>query len=196
MRHLIGVILAIAAAAAVFFAASWAWLKMGQPLGATSLIHHRGLVEGFAVLAGVGLLAGLLIALPWVSPLAAGLPGLALLGWTALYLVSTQRALRYVPLRGRPYGHGFTLLLETGLLALVGAVMIVPLCVPSRWRRRRRLAGAAVNPEGSFPGLQGTQPMAGSHGLMSDWIQTRPQPQIDADTPTRSQPPWGPAEYG
>jgi hypothetical protein len=55
---------------------------------------------------------------------------------------------------------------------------------------------AAVNTEGTFPGLQGTQPMADSHSLMSDWVQTRPQQKIDADAPTRSQPPWGPAEYG
>ena len=195
MRHLIGVILAIAIAAAIFFAASWAWLKVRAPLGATSLVHHRGVVEGFAVLAAVGLLAGLLIAVPWISPLASGLPGLAMLGWTALYLYSVPRAMRYIPLRTHPYGTGFAALLETGLLALAGAAMIVPLFVPSRWRRRR-VAAPVVSPEGNFPGLQATQTMADNHGLMSDWVQTRPQQRIDPDGPTRSQPPWGPAEYG
>jgi hypothetical protein len=194
MRHLVGVILAAGVAAAIFFAASWAWLKMGQPLGATSLVHHRDIVEGLAVLAGVGLVAGLAIAVPWVSPLAAGLPGLAMLGWTALYVFSTQRALHYIPLRTRPYGEGFTLLLESGLLALAGAAMVIPLFVPSRWRRRRRLA--VMSPQGNFPGLQGTQPLTDNRGLASDWIDTRPQQRIDPDAPTRSQPPWGPAEMG
>ena len=51
------------------------------------------------MLAAVGLLAGLLMAVPWISPLAAGLPGLALLGLTALYLFSVPRAMRYIPLQ-------------------------------------------------------------------------------------------------
>jgi hypothetical protein len=196
MRHLIGVILAAAAAAAIFFAASWAWLKVRPPLGATSLIHHRGVIEAFAVLAAVGLLAGLLMVVPWISPLAAGLPGLALLGWTALYLFSVPRALRYIPLRTHPYGAGFVALLETGLLAVAGAAMIIPLFVPSRWRRRRARAvmNTVVNTGGNFPGLQATQTVADNHGLMSDWVQTRPQQRIDPDAPLRSQPPWGPAE--
>jgi len=108
------------------------------------------------------------------------------------------RAMRYIPLRAHPYGAGFAALLETGLLALAGAAMVVPLFVPSRWRRRRPAAmvSPAMNPEGNFPGLQATQTMTGNHGLMSDWVQTRPQQRIDPDGPMRSQPPWGPAEYG
>jgi hypothetical protein len=41
-----------------------------------------------------------------ISPLAAGLPGL-LLGWTALYVVSTRHALGLIPLRSHVYGTGF-----------------------------------------------------------------------------------------
>ena len=37
---------------------------------------------------------------------------------------------------GTGYAAGFTTLLASGVLALIGAVMIVPLFVPSRWRRR------------------------------------------------------------
>jgi hypothetical protein len=196
MRHLVGVILAAVLAAAVFFAASWAWLKIQPaPLGATSLIHHhRVILEAIGALAGVGLLAGLLMALPWVSPLASGLPGLALLGWTALYLFDVPRALNDIPLRSHPYGAGFSTLLQHGLLGLAGAAMIVPLFVPSRWRRRRA-AVALASPEGSFPGLQATQTMATDSGVMSDWAETRPQQRIDPNGPPPSQAPWGPAEY-
>ena len=52
----------------------------------------------------MGLLAGLLIAVPRISPLAAGLPGLALLAWTGLYLFSVRRAVQYIPLKTHPYG--------------------------------------------------------------------------------------------
>jgi hypothetical protein len=89
----------------------------------------------FAV-AGVGVLLGILLAVPGISPLAAGLPGIAALGWTAAFAVSPRRAAGLIPLQGHSYAAGFGSLLTTGMLALAGAVMIVPLCIPSRWRRR------------------------------------------------------------
>ena len=79
---------------------------------------------------GVGLLAGLLIAVPRISPLAAGLPGLALLAWTGLYLSSVRHAVQYIPLTTRPYGAGFEALLFDGVLALAGVVLVIPLFVP------------------------------------------------------------------
>ena len=99
MRHLIGVALAIVMAAAIFFAASWGYLKLLSgsakgtlPAGSGSLIHDHAVLEGFGVLLAVGLLAGILMVVPMISPLAAGLPGLALLAWTGLYLFSVRRA--------------------------------------------------------------------------------------------------------
>jgi hypothetical protein len=71
-----------------------------------------------------------------VSPLATGLPGLVLLGWTALLAVSSQRALAWIPLQGHPFGAGFRVLLLNGTLALLGMAMIVPMCLPSRWASR------------------------------------------------------------
>ena len=141
MRHLMGVALAIVMAAALFFAGSWGYLKLlASPAKARcraasgSVIHDHAVLEGFGALLVVGLLAGILIVLPMISPLAAGLPGLALLAWTGLYLSSVQRAVQYVPLKSRLYGAGFKALLFDGVLALAGLVMIIPLFVPSRWR--------------------------------------------------------------
>ncbi|HEX3308190.1 MAG TPA: hypothetical protein VHS32_18235, partial [Streptosporangiaceae bacterium] len=119
MRHLVGLMLAIVMAAAVFFAASWGYLKLlivpagvGRlPAGGGSLLHNHAVLEGFGAMLGVGLLAGLLIAVPRISPLAAGLPGLALLAWTGLYLFSVRHAVQYIPLKSRPYGIGFEALL-------------------------------------------------------------------------------------
>jgi hypothetical protein len=70
-----------------------------------------------------------------VSPLAPGLPGLVLLAWSAQLAVSEHRALRWIPLPGHAFGAGFRALLVSGVLALLGAAMIIPLFLPARWRR-------------------------------------------------------------
>ncbi len=75
-------------------------------------------------------------AVPRISPLGAGLPGILLLGWSALFLISTSRATRLIPMQGHSFAAGFASLLVTGVLALAGATMVIPLFVPSRWRRR------------------------------------------------------------
>ncbi|MGH3181118.1 MAG: hypothetical protein ACRDOE_04305, partial [Streptosporangiaceae bacterium] len=214
----VGVLLAIVLAAAVFFAASWGYLKLligpaglaALPGGGGSLLHDHAVLEGFGVLLGVGLITGLLIAAPRISPLAAGLPGLALLAWTGLYLFSVRRAVQYIPLKTRPYGTGFEAMLFDGVLALAGLVMIIPLFIPSRWRVRRVVtepasyAGSTATPASyagstaTFPDLQATQTMPADGGLLSDWTQTRPQPQADPNhpgAPSSPQAPWGPAEY-
>ena len=201
MRHLLGVVLAIVLAAAIFFAASWGYLKLligparlgVLPAGGGSLLHDRAVLEGFGALLAVGLVAGILIAVPRISPLASGLPGLVLLAWTGLYLFSVRRAVRYIPFKTRAYGTGFEAMLFDGVLALAGLVMIIPLFVPSRWRRGR--VAASPRPVVGYPDLESTQTMHGNSGLLSDWTQTTPQPQVDPGGPGRSQAPWGPAGY-
>jgi hypothetical protein len=74
---------------------------------------------------------------PRVSPLAAGLPGLLLLGWTALYLVNVRQGVDLIPLRSDPFGAGFEAMLFSGILGAAGLVMILPMFVPSRWRARQ-----------------------------------------------------------
>ena len=147
MRHVSGIIFAIVAALAVFFGGGWGYLRLlrvpaahespaSLPAGGGSLLHDHHVLFALAALAAVGLLIGLLMAVPWVSPLATGLPGLALLALTGLYLTNVHRAVQLIPLRDRPYGLGFEALLFNGLLAAAGLAMVVPLFVPSRWRRR------------------------------------------------------------
>src|SRR4051812_45690785 len=91
MRHLMGIVLAVVMAAVVFFAGSWGYLKLligpaGPGRGALpgaggSLLHNHAVLEGFGALLGVGLVAGLLIAAPRISPLAAGDPAPGPAGW-------------------------------------------------------------------------------------------------------------------
>ena len=100
MRHLVGVVLAIVLAAAVFFAASWGYLKLligpaglgALPGGGGSLLHNHAVLEGFGALLGVGLIAGLLIAVAADLPARgrAGRPGAARLDRP----VPVQRAAR------------------------------------------------------------------------------------------------------
>lgn len=147
MRHRIGMVLAVIMAAVLFFPGAWGYLRLlripaaaGQlsrlPADGGSLISDNNMLIGLAALAGTGLLAGILIAVPRISPLAAGLPGLMLLGWTALYLVSVRQAVDLIPLRSDPFGAGFEAMLFNGILTAAGLAMIVPMFVPSRWQVR------------------------------------------------------------
>jgi hypothetical protein len=148
MRHRIGMILAVIMTGVVFFAGAWGYLRLlrlpagaGQlsqlPAGGGTLISDNNELIALAAVAGTGLLAGILIAVPRISPLAAGLPGLLALGWTGLYLVSVRQAVDLIPLRSDPFGAGFQAMLVNGILAAAGLAMIVPMFVPSRWRARR-----------------------------------------------------------
>ncbi|MGH3244988.1 MAG: hypothetical protein ACRDOI_02045 [Trebonia sp.] len=154
MRHVIGIGLAIGLAAAVFFAASWGYLRLLRvpvanggastlPAAGGGLLHDTNVLYAFAAVAGTGLLAGLFIAVRQVSPLAAGLPGLALIAWTVVYGFSVRRAVHYIPLRADTFGTGFEAMLMNGVLAAAGLALVVPLFIPSRWRLRPAAMNAA-----------------------------------------------------
>ena len=134
MRHLIGLILAIALAAALFFGGGWGATHVSAQAGHSVGLPSRPGLIGLAAALATGVFLGILLVVPAISPLATGLPGLALLGWTALLALSPHRALAWIPLQGHAFGAGFRVLLLTGTLALLGAAMIIPMFLPSRWR--------------------------------------------------------------
>ncbi len=149
MRHLYGAALAVILTAVMFFAGAWGYLQLlklpvppGQanalPAGGGSLLSNSTTLLALAALIATAVLVGVLAVVRWFSPLAAGLPGLLLLAWTALYLVSVQRAVSFIPLRSHSFGAGWEGLLFNGILGAVGAVMVFPLFIPSRWREPRR----------------------------------------------------------
>src|SRR5215468_424599 len=85
MRHLIGLALALALAAAVFFVGAWGYLRLLRipvvngaaatlPAGGGSLLHDKNVLLAFAAVAGTALFAGVCIAAPRISPLAPGQP--------------------------------------------------------------------------------------------------------------------------
>jgi len=138
MRHLIGFLLALILGAALFLGAGWGFAHLTAIAAhGLSLTSRTGLMA-LAVLAGTGLLVGLALAVPAISPLTAGLPGLGLLAWSGLLVARAHQALSWVPLQSHSSGTGFRALLVSGVLALLGAAMIVPLFIPSRWRGAHR----------------------------------------------------------
>ena len=167
MRHLIGILLAVVMAGVLYFAAAWGYLRLTTlttplsrlPAGGSLLSDHH-MLAGLVAVGGTGLLAGILVAAPRISPLAAGLPGLLLLGLTALYLVNVRHAVHLIPLKSHPYGAGFEAMLVHGILGAAGLAMIVPMFVPSRWRARRPPESELIGDAGYIPGFTGiTEPL-------------------------------------
>ena len=193
MRYLIGIVLAIVMAAALFCAATWGYVRLAAQSsrlgsGASLLSDHHALLA-LGALAGTGLLAGILIAAPRVSPLAAGLPGLLLLGLTVLYLVSVRRADQLIPLKSHVFGAGFETLLARGILGATGLALIVPLFVPSRWRGRDGALRAdefdpAVSEDEELVGVvtgSSDMPMAEANAGPQD-VGATAQPAVVADS--------------
>jgi hypothetical protein len=135
---MLGIILAIVLAAAAYVGGSWGFVRLHAitaSMTSGALLHDKHALLAMAALAGVALLAGLLLVVPRVSPLAPGLPGLVLIAWTVLYVLSVKHATSLIPLRSHDFGRGFAALLADGALGAAGIALIVPLFVPSRWRR-------------------------------------------------------------
>jgi hypothetical protein len=225
MRHLYGLALAVLLAAAVFFVAAWGYTLVfnatsasaagsgggGLPAAGGSLLTDLHIMGGGGLMLAVGLAAGLLMVLPRVSPLAAGLPGLVLVAWTALYVTDVREAVRLIPFPSQGYGTGFEILLMDGLLGMAGMAMIVPLFIPSRWRRAPRVAGyttvgegrraeyATVSPGSGGPDLgeaiAGYTPAGGDSNVILDRTQTLLQ-QGPAFPPDGSQAPEGLPDQG
>ncbi len=160
MRHVIGIGLAVGLAAAVFFAAGWGYIRLLRvpvanggastlPAQGAGLLHDSNVLYAFGAGGGGGWRAprcspGFSIAVRQISPLAAGLPGLALIAWTVVYGFSVRRAVHWAsPLRGDTYGLGFEAMLMNGVLAAAGLALVVPLFIPSWWRSLARLPAPA-----------------------------------------------------
>jgi hypothetical protein len=148
VRHLYGIALASITTLAMFFGGAWGYARLlslsalsgktaALPAAGGSLLSNTNVRWALAALVATGLLIGIGVAAPWISPLASGLPGLLLIGWTGIYLTSVSRATELIPLRSHAFGAGWEALLFSGTLGELGLVMIIPMFVPSRWRKRR-----------------------------------------------------------
>lgn len=141
MRHVTGLFLAVIMALVLFLGAGWGTERIDALRAAHTSLDSRSGGVALAVMVGAGLLVGILLVAPRVSPLASVLPGLGLLAWSAYMIVNAGAARRLIPMRGQAAATGFHSLLASGILALIGAILLIPLFVPSRWRRRRGYYG-------------------------------------------------------
>ncbi len=134
LRHFTGVALGVAVAVVIFFGGGWGVAHMthlsAQNISLTSI---SGL-SALGILLLTGLFLGVLMVAP-VSPLSTALPGVVMLAWTGLLGLNAQLAARIIPLRSTSYGAGFHTMLVSGVLVLLGTLMICTVFVPSRWRR-------------------------------------------------------------
>ncbi len=213
MRHFYGVVLGLSLAAAVFFGATWGYMfatrgeeasaaangspmavNGGLPAGGGALYTNTHVMLGGGALLAVGLAAGLLMVIPWVSPLAAGLPGLVLVAWTALYVTDVAQAVRLIPLKNRDYGAGFESLLFSGLLGAAGLALVIPLFIPSRWRGRSLVPAPGAGYAGTLTRPATVASDASEAPGADGWDH---YPTItDLQPPGGSQPPWGPPDEG
>jgi len=164
MRHLTGFILAIALGAALYLGAGWGFAQLTSIAAHGASITSITGLAALSALVGTGLFLGIAIAVRAISPLAPGLPGLALLAGSAMLAVREHQALRWIPLQDHSYGAGFRALLVSGLLALLGAAMIVPLFIPARWRGAPG-EGTEDDPELSVTDIMSAPPAAHAGGL-------------------------------
>lgn len=92
-------------------------------------------------MAAVGLVVGLVTA-GRISPVATFIPSMVLLAWTVVYALDVNRALSLIPSEPsvdqiiRDAGLGVRTMLTTGVFALLGVALFIPVLMPSRWARR------------------------------------------------------------
>ncbi len=146
-----GVAFGVTLAAAIYFGGGWSVAHMTRLAAqGISLTSISGL-SALGVLLLAGLFLGILMVAP-VSPLSTALPGVVMLAWTGLLGLNAQLAARLIPLRGEGYGAGFHTMLVSGVLVLLGTLMICPVFVPSRWRREGRDDAGSADAEDEAPG--------------------------------------------
>jgi len=151
MRHIFGTFIGIAVTPVLIFGSGWAYTKlspsrdMSLPLvGVVPYFKYlRGSYPGLLMMVVLALLLGLLVATWRLSPSAAVIPALMLLGWTALYAATPEYALGLV--YPQPFesegsvisggvGRGQQQLLSGGTYALIGSLLFVPALLPVRWK--------------------------------------------------------------
>ncbi|MDH2429501.1 hypothetical protein [Sphaerisporangium sp. TRM90804] len=162
MRHFLGLLLGVVVTAVLLAGAGWASQDAARGLvsvasGAANAVDP---VRDTRALVGIGgmLVAGLVLGLVLagrVSPLATFVPSMVLLAWTVVYALDVSRALSLAPTGASldpmivQAGRGMQDLLGTGVFALAGLALFVPVLMPSRWasRGRRREQEYEENPE-------------------------------------------------
>ncbi len=156
MRHLGGLLIGLVVTVAVLGGGGWA-VQQAVGNAAANPPDMQRIWIALGAMAAVGLVFGLVTA-GRISPLATFVPSLVLLAWTVVYALDMNRALSLIPSEPsvnqiiRDAGFGARTLLTTGVLALIGVALFIPVLMPSRWSRRQDELDEdyETTPEGSY----------------------------------------------
>lgn len=165
MRHVIGLILGILLAPAILLGVGWGSTRVGSAYAQFAFTPDRFWLP-MAVLLVCGIVYALLIATR-LSPLASFLVGLPflVLGVLAAVPQTLAAALRWLP----EVTNGLLTLSGTGTALILGLVGVIPILVPSQWRRWRARPAAGGLPGPGYSGQlapvggpTGPPPLAGT----------------------------------
>lgn len=141
MRHVFGFVFGFLVAGILLLGTGWATQgAVRRPEDAVALLGHTPVLVGLGAMGAVGLVFGLVLA-GRVSPMAVFVPSIVLLCWTVVYVLDVDRALSLVPdAPGLPpdllrAGQGMQTLLTSGVYAMMGIALFIPVLMPSRWAR-------------------------------------------------------------
>ncbi|HEX4815693.1 MAG TPA: hypothetical protein VFV66_23365 [Nonomuraea sp.] len=156
LRHLGGFLIGLVVTVAVLGGGGWA-AQQAVGTAAATPPDSRTLWIALGAMAAVGLVVGLVVA-GRVSPLATFVPSLVLLAWTVVYALDVNRAISLIPAEPsvhelvRQAGQGARTLLTSGVYALLGVALFIPVLMPSRWSRQRDDVDEDYEtaPEGSY----------------------------------------------
>jgi hypothetical protein len=142
VRHILGFLLGIVLTPAMAYAAGWGATRSDSAVDplAHTITDPTRLYGAFALMAAVGLGAGVIIVAKWASPLISLVPALAFIAWSGVFLFAPQTALD-LPGKIPPGGDlddGLRTLLGSGVLALVGFALLTPAWTGWRWRSASR----------------------------------------------------------
>ncbi|WP_378788061.1 hypothetical protein ACFMQL_29675 [Nonomuraea fastidiosa] len=141
LRHLAGLLVGVVVTAAVLGGGGWA-VRHALDVAAATTVDEKTLWISLGSMAAVGLVVGLVTA-GRISPLATFVPSMVLLAWTVVYALDVNRALSFIP-SGQSMnqivleaGEGARTLLTSGVYALLGVALFIPVLMPSRWSRQQ-----------------------------------------------------------
>ncbi|REF00142.1 hypothetical protein [Thermomonospora umbrina] len=152
VRHTVGFLLGVLLTPALVYGLAWSY---GQAAGsfdpvAREITDSTRLYGGVALMGAVGLVIGIVVIARWASPLVSLIPAVTLVAWTAYFLADPDGALALpadLPPAGfldRTMDSGLRILLGSGVFALLGLLLLVPMGTPRRW------AGGRAPDEGRY----------------------------------------------
>lgn len=143
VRHILGFLLGIVLTPAMAYAAGWGATRSESAVDplAHTITDRTRLYGAFALIAAVGLGAGVIVLARWASPMISLVPALAFIAWSGYFLFAPQPALD-LPGKIPPGGDlddGLRTLLGSGVLAMLGFALLTPAWTGWRWRPAARL---------------------------------------------------------